>query len=455
MFLLKNLKNFQIISNTVKIHRVNNLIKIANKLKLLFKKKKLILFICDNDEDSLLFYVANIALKNCLIPISPSISNDSLKKLISNFKPDIIFSKNLSNFDEYILLKHFGQYKILEIKKFQTPIHKDLSLLLSTSGSSGNSKFVKLTYKNIFSNAQAIKKYLKLNCLDSTITTLPLNYSYGISVINSHLLADAKVHANKLTFFDMKFWKKIRLLGISNLSGVPFHYEILDRIGVDKINFDKLKFCTQAGGKLREDLIKILVNKFIKLKKKFYIMYGQTEASPRISYIDQKTLKKYPNSVGKAIPGGKIFVKVKKNGIGEVCYKGKNIYCGYSTKRASLYKLENIEILKTGDIGYKKKGLLFITGRISREAKIYGIRVNLDVLENYVNNSTRLLCKCIFKNNRIYIFTLNKKYKELLIKNLIFKDFDINMNSIIFIRVKKFPLMSNKKTDYGKLYEYL
>jgi long-chain acyl-CoA synthetase len=431
------------------------LIKLANKLKLLFKKKKLILFICDNDVNSLLFYIANLALKNCLIPISPSISNNSLKKIISNFKPDIIFSKRLLKSDKYVLLEHFGQYKILKIKKSQTPIHKDLSLLLSTSGSSGNSKFVKLTYKNILSNALAIKKYLKLNYSDSTITTLPLNYSYGISVVNSHLLADAKIHANKLTFFDLEFWKKIKLLGISNISGVPFHYEILHRVGVDKINFNKLKFCTQAGGKLREDLIKILVNKFIKFKKNFYIMYGQTEASPRISYINQKTLSKYPNSVGKAIPGGKIFIKVKKKRIGEICYKGDNIYRGYSTVRANLYKLKNIKILKTGDIGYKKNGLLFILGRTSREAKIYGVRVNLDVLENYLNNSSKLLSKCIFKNNKIYICTLNKKYKELLIKKLIFEDFDININSIIFVRLKKFPLMYNRKIDYKKLYEYL
>jgi long-chain acyl-CoA synthetase len=452
MFSLKNLKKFQIISNTGALHTVDDLIKITNKLKSFFKKKKLILFICNNEEHSLLFYVANIILKNCLIPISPNISNDSLKKIIKNFKPDIIFAKKLLYLKEYALREYFGDYKIFEIKKLNPPIHKDLSLLLSTSGSSGNSKFVKLTYQNIFTNAQAIKKYLKLGSSDSTITTLPLNYSYGISVINSHLVADAKIHANKLTFFDMEFWKKIKLLKISNLSGVPFHYEILHRIGLDKINFESLKFCTQAGGKLREDLVKIFANKFMKIKKKFFIMYGQTEAAPRISYIDQKTLIKFPNSVGTAIPGGKIFVKIKKNGMGEVCYKGKNVYHGYSTKRADLYKLENIQILKTGDVGYIKKGLLFLTGRITREVKIYGIRVNLDILENYLC-AKKIICKCICKNNKIYIFVLSIKFKETIIKNLINKDFDVNINSINFLIVKKFPLLSNKKTDYNKLYE--
>ena len=449
----ENLKKFKIISETGFVYSAKNINKIKNHFNFIFKGKKLILFICDNDEFCLLFYITNLSLKHCLIPISTNTTTVSLKKIINNLQPDIIFTKNLLNLKFYKIFEKFGPYNLLETKRRSFPIHKDLSLLLSTSGTTGNSKFVKLTYENLYSNALAIKKYLNLSFLDSTITTLPIHYSYGISVINSHLIADAKIHLNTLSFFEKKFWDKVKKKKITNISGVPFHYEIIHKIGLKKLKFKSLKFCTQAGGKLDINLIKFFSSEFIKLNKKFYIMYGQTEASPRISYIDERDLIKYPNSVGRAIPGGKIFIKEGKNHEGEILYQGKNIFYGYATNRIDLQKIGKIKTLNTGDLGYIKKGLLFITGRITRIAKIYGVRVNLDALEEYLKN-LGINCKCIYKNDKINILTLNKKINKK-IKTFLTKDFEININTIKFIKIKNFPLMLNKKINYKLLYEYI
>ena len=198
-------------------------------------------------------------------------------------------------------------------------------------------------------------------------------------------------------------------------------------MNIDKLKLKSLKFCTQAGGKLNTSIIKSIVNKFLKLNKKFFVMYGQTEASPRMTYADEKDLIKYPETVGRPIPGGKIFIKDLKKKIGEICYIGKNVFHGYATKRGDLSNLKKISILRTGDIGYVKKGLLFVTGRISRFE--------------------------IYNNNKIFIFVTKSKINENKIKILIKKDFEISINTIVFRTIKKIPYNNNKKIDYKKLNE--
>jgi long-chain acyl-CoA synthetase len=452
MDFLSNLSKFQLISETGNIYKVHDIIKIKKNFENILGKKKLIFFIGDNDEFSILFYIVCLSLGHCLMPISSNITKKSLNHLIKSFKPEIIFTKEFKKLREFKDHYSFGLYKILKKKNVENKINQKLALLLSTSGSTGNAKFVKLTFENIFANALSIKKYLKLNSSDSTITTLPIHYSYGISVINSHLLADAKIYTNKLSLFDKEFWEILEKKKITNFSGVPFHFEILQKLNIDKLKLKSLKFCTQAGGKLNTSIIKSIVNKFLKLNKKFFVMYGQTEASPRMTYADEKDLIKYPETVGRPIPGGKIFIKDLKKKIGEICYIGKNVFHGYATKRGDLSNLKKISILRTGDIGYVKKGLLFVTGRISRFEKIYGVRINLDNLEKYLNN-LNIPCKCIYNKNKIFIFVTKSKINENKIKILIKKDFEISINTIVFRTIKKIPYNNNKKIDYKKLNE--
>ena len=125
-----------------------------------------------------------------------------------------------------------------------------MALLLSTSGSTGSTKFVKLSYENIFSNTKNISKYLKLTKKDRSISSLPLNYSYGLSVINTHLYKGGSIFVSERNVIDKKFWEIVNNFKISNLNGVPFFYEILSKIGFEKFNLNSIKFFTQAGGHL-------------------------------------------------------------------------------------------------------------------------------------------------------------------------------------------------------------
>ena len=114
--------------------------------------------------------------------------------------------------------------------------------------------------------------------------------------------------------------------------------------------------------------------------------------------------------------------------------------------------MEKINSLRTGDIGQKKQNLLFITGRLSRFQKIHGVRVNLDILERYLNN-LKIRCFCIFKSNKIFIFTTKPVENVNNVKILIKNDFEINLNTIEFIKINKFPYNLNNKIDYKILNE--
>ena len=193
MDLLTKIKTIKIISENGTCYTIKDIKNIKEKFESLLKKKKLILFIVDNDEFAIIFYIVCLIYKQGLMIINSNITNNSLDSIIKKFKPDIIFSKNSKNFNNsknYKIIRSFEYYNIYQYNNNNKnlEIHKDLALLLTTSGTSGESKFVKLSYQNIYTNAEAIKKYLGIKSTDRTMTILPIHYTYGIAVINSHLV---------------------------------------------------------------------------------------------------------------------------------------------------------------------------------------------------------------------------------------------------------------------------
>tara|TARA_B100001093_G_C26551615_1_gene894712 strand:- start:263 stop:823 length:561 start_codon:yes stop_codon:yes gene_type:complete len=185
-------------------------------------------------------------------------------------------------------------------------------------------------------------------------------------------------------------------------------------------------------------------------------MYGQTEASPRMSYLNPIEFDKRYESIGKPIKGGsfrlKNTFKVYKKLIGEITYQGKNVCLGYAKKLSDLKKGdENKGTLKTGDLAYRDKdGFYYIVGRKDRNIKIYGNRLNLDEIEKKFKE-ININCVCIKKNEKIILFSVISK--EKIIKNLknILK---LNLNFFLIKKIKKIPLNKNKKINYKTLESY-
>ncbi|KAB8197852.1 AMP-binding protein [Nonomuraea phyllanthi] len=260
------------------------------------------------------------------------------------------------------------------------PPHPDLAVLLATSGSTGNPKLVRLSRQAVLANASAIATALSITPGELAPTSLPLHYSYGLSVLNSHLVAGAGVMLTEAGLLERSFWTHLDAHGCTSLAAVPYQYEMLRRLRYDRSEHPTLATLTQAGGRLGPEL----VTEFAAQADRFFVMYGQTEATARIAVLPPDRLADKPGCAGLAVPGGRLEIDD-----GEIVYHGPNVMMGYAETAADLARGDDLGgVLRTGDLGrLDSEGFLHITGRLKRIAKIFGVRVNLDDVERLLRGS--------------------------------------------------------------------
>jgi acyl-CoA synthetase (AMP-forming)/AMP-acid ligase II/uncharacterized integral membrane protein len=252
-------------------------------------------------------------------------------------------------------------------------LHPDLALLLSTSGSTGSPKLVRLSHDNLRANAASIAEYLAIRPDDRAATTLPMHYCYGLSVVNSHLLRGAGLILTDLSVADAGFWALFRSAGGTAFAGVPYTFDLLDRVGFASMRLPALRYVTQAGGRLAPDRVVRYAAQGRRDGWKFFVMYGQTEATARMAYLPPELAESRPSAIGVPIPGGSFHI----DPTGELVYSGPNVMLGYAERRADLALGRTVDDLRTGDLARRgDDGLYEIVGRISRFAKILGLRID-------------------------------------------------------------------------------
>ena len=439
------------------------LINKIDELKDIMSKRSLIFLIADNKIGSIINYIASIR-NNCVsILVDHRTNIEDIKKLIRSYKPSLIaapsdWAKRNHNINFQYLRKVYDYSIYKTIYTRSKNIHKDLSILISTSGSMGTPKFVKLSKKNLKSNTDSIIKYLSITSNEKSITNMPVNYSYMLSIINSFIESGASIFVSKNSVLQKDFWIEYKREKITSFSGVPYTFEMLIKLGVKNLFTPHLKILTQAGGKLdihsTEKIINFCKNKNIK----FISMYGQTEASPRMTYLKWKDCFKKTGSIGKAIPNTKIWIEDEynkkinlPNKIGELVFKGKNVFMGYSKNLKDLKKGDEKKgILKTGDLGFfDKDGFFFITGRKNRIIKIFGNRINLDDVEEKMKQMKfEIACKEI--NEKFYVFFEKKFLIDNILKNLTIITRQ-NKTAFNCVQLKNLPRTSSGKINYKKL----
>ena len=462
MRLLTNLKKYR--NNTAIIIKNNyisfgELDKQSDKLAKKLNKKNLAFLICENEIESILFYLSSLKNKCALVLLEKNITEFNLNSLIQQYEPKYIFKnkKNKIKCKNFTKKEIFLNYLIFENKnKLNINIHKNLKILISTSGTTGNPKYVKLSEQNLGSNIKSIITYLKLDRYDSTITTLPMNYVYGLSIINTHLFVGGKIILNDFSVIDKRFWELIANHKITNINGVSYLYEIMDKIKFLDKDLSYVKFFTHAGGKISRQLQKKLIDFCIKNKKKIFFMYGAAEATARMGYVPWEYAKKKIGSIGIAIKGGRLWLEnkkkqkiIKKNKIGELFYSGKNVFSGYANNFRDLSTINNLDILRTGDFAKKDKdGFYFLSGRSDKFVKIQGNRLNLEDIERYTSNfGVKSVCK-LNKQNKISIF-IEKDIDERMLLNEIRNRVTVHPSNFIIKKIKKFPLNKNFKISYN------
>ncbi|TDV49712.1 acyl-CoA synthetase (AMP-forming)/AMP-acid ligase II [Actinophytocola oryzae] len=269
-------------------------------------------------------------------------------------------------------------------------IHPDTGVVVATSGSTGSPKAVRLSYAGVAANSAAIVQALGITSAECAPTTLPITHAYGLSVLNSHLLAGACIMLGNRSPLSLAMWDELTRAGATSFAAVPTTYAAFGPAHTTLLGRTRIRTMTQSGARLGEEAARRLGQTMAQRHGRFFVMYGQTEATSRIACLDPADLPARPGSVGRAVPGGTITIEPtppRHGGIpgeGAVHYRGPGVMLGYAAGRADLARGNEVDVLDTGDLGYLRDGYLYLTGRTKRIVKILGVRVSLDDLEHLV-----------------------------------------------------------------------
>ncbi len=325
--------------------------------------RRLVALAARNDLDSLAAYLGALSA-GCVVLLAPEITEE----LLATYDPDVVIDAGAP-----------------QARRMDSAhrLHPDLALLLSTSGSTGSPKLVRLSVANLMSNASAIAEYLSIGPDDRAATTLPMFYCYGLSVIHSHLLRGASLLLTERSVLDDAFWDEFRGLRATSFAAVPYTIDLLDRIGFDRMRLPDLRYVTQAGGRLAPERVRAYARLGTSAGWQFFVMYGQTEATARMAYLPPELAARHPDCIGVPVPGGHFTLEPVEDDTEELVYHGPNVMMGYARTPADLALGRTTEALRTGDLARRtSEGLYQVVGRRSRFAKIYGLRVDLQRLES-------------------------------------------------------------------------
>jgi len=430
---------------SIKGHELSSLVDRYTK-SLQISGAKIAIIICDNNLGWLIIYLS--CLKNNIVPILAPKNSDKeyIEILISSFKVGLVLDATIySDIYDEILVK--SSQKLLDSEIVDT--YPDLALIMTTSGSTGSPKCVLLSSNNLTSNALAIANYLNLDKGDLGLVQLPTFYSYGLSIVNSHLAGGCGLHFTNLPIFDANFLPMINNTNVTNISGVPSSFEMLFRIGFLKKKFNNLRFITQAGGNLLTKHKKIFNDYCLSNNLSFFVMYGQTEASPRIAYVPPEKLATKLDCIGIAIPGGRLSIDQEN---GELVYEGPNVMLGYASNFNDLAAGDiNCGLLRTGDIAEEDAdGYFKVIGRLKRIIKITGIRYNLDDIEKRLSNEISVPVFACGEDEKLLIYIEGNSLDPVLLPK-ISQTLKIHKTKFTVLLLENIPKLANGKTDYSSL----
>jgi long-chain acyl-CoA synthetase len=428
--------------------------------------RSLIFILTQNNKASLVAYCSSIQYGHVPLLINADINKELLSDLVERYQPNYLFMPrgidiNVASYERTSI--DYVDYHLVRQSIFvKHTLHPDLSLLLSTSGSTGNPKLIRLSRANIKSNMMAIATYLNLSAEDRAITTLPMNYTYGLSIINSHLHVGASIVLTDASVVDKQFWQLFEEYRPTSLNGVPYTYQLLKRL-LKPHHFSHLRYMTQAGGRLGSSLQEYFAKLTQEHNVDFYIMYGQTEATARMAYLDPSRVLDKLDSIGQAIPGGR-FELVDDQGrvftsphtLGELVYYGPNVSMGYALTLEDLSLADQWQgRLSTGDLAIiDEEGFYFIQGRKNRYVKVYGIRVNLDDIEKELVRTVNTMDIAVTGiEDQIYVYTTEKMVSSAVSE--VATKFNLHPSVFRAKEIPEIPKNSAGKILYSSLNESL
>lgn len=368
---------------------------LGSYLKKEFGQGKNILLLSVNNQFFLTAYFAIIKSGNVCIPLDPNIETENFTYISQLTKPVLTFmTRDL----ERKLDISSGKYifpDTISNPEFKGSFFSDKNFsdencaeIIFTSGSTGVPKGVMISHRNLIANTESIVTYLKLDKNDRMLVVLPFYYCYGLSLLHTHLRVGGSIVLNNAFIFLGGIIRNLLDYKCTGFAGVPSHFQILLRKSDNfkDTKFPDLKYVTQAGGKLAPIFIDEFRNSHPEVT--FYVMYGQTEATARLSYLPPELYESKKGSMGKGIPGVELRVvnekgkNIKPGEVGEVIARGDNIMLGYFADEEGTGSTIRNGWLYTGDLGtVDEEGYIFLTARKKEIIKVGGKRISPKEIE--------------------------------------------------------------------------
>ena len=433
------------------------------------ERKRLVFLFCGVNSETLIGLLGAAAAGHATALIDPLVPEDVLTGLIEAYQPDLVLgaggigeklpavANGTETWDSFDCRAGVIKWLARDGGSSFPPIDPALQLLLSTSGTTGSQKYVRLSRDAVIANARQIAEALSIDEQSVGIAHLPLHYSYGLSVVTSHLTSGGRLCLINDSITSPSFWSKIENVGGSHFPGVPFHYVALARLGAGLVP-ESVKVFTQAGGALDLRVQTKIRDWAAQRDGRFYVMYGQTEASPRMATLQHADHVRKAGSVGVALAGGQFSIvddhgaPLPADAVGTVVYEGPNVMSGYALSRADLGKGDEMKgRLETGDLGrLDADGFLYLTGRTKRFAKIAGYRLGLDEIEQELFAVCPVACldlgeKIAVAHEQESETALKARVRELA------DSYKVPSSSFALRKVTQIPRASSGKIDYARL----
>ena len=431
-------------------------------------QRGLVFLMADGTAEAAFWFLALLEARHPVALIDAGRTWSIIEDLIDRYRPDLVIDPAGRQLAELMSSPHGARGRLIEPAVWAASengpeLHEDLAVLLTTSGSTGSPKLVRLSSTNIRTSAEQVVDSLGITPGDRGVTALPMFYSFGMSVLTSHALAGSSVLVTEGSVLEESFWSDLVRHDVSIFSGVPATYAMLKRLGFDRRDLPRLRALTQAGGRLAPELVTFFHRLMTRRGGRFFVMYGQTEASPRISCLPSESLPKKLGSAGLALVGGELSIRgaggdeLAAGEIGEVIYRGPNVMMGYAECREDLaLGATHGVVLATGDLGYLDDGgFLYLTGRSKRICKLAGTRVSLDDVETIATGILRgesQVAAVDHGDAGVLLFAANLDGPAAIdLRRGLAGHLGVPPKLIDVRQVDAIPLLSSGKTDYATL----
>ncbi|CAA7618040.1 AMP-binding protein [Magnetospirillum sp. SS-4] len=394
------------------------------------------------DVDAVACHLGALSAGMAVMPLPPGLEDGGAAALIGRYRPELV--RRHAGVEGYEFRDGFWRRD----GDVPPPLHPGLALLLSTSGSSGSPKCVRLGREAVEANARQIVAALGIGPSERAPTSLPLSYSYGLSVLHSHLAAGASVILTSDGVAARPFWQALAGHGATSLAGVPASYQMLCRLDLDSLAPPTLRTLTQAGGAMAPALTGHFHAFAARRGGRLFVMYGQTEAAARIAVLPPGDLPGRIGAAGRAVPGGTLSVDPAT---GHVVYRGPNVMMGYAEGRADLGRGDELGgVLDTGDLGrLDADGTLWITGRDLRIAKIGGLRLNLDEVEEWAQAFGH--AAAMDGGDWLGLALAAASPPDRAVRQDFARRLGLHSTQVRWLAVAALPLLSSGKTDHRAL----